>query len=478
MNKIELNDATKKWMLVGVTGVAVGLGAYYYFNRGGSSKGEVSLDGLWRRSMDLSIDQMREIVKQFHLEMDKGLQGKSGDLKMLPSFVGKPTGKESGHFLALDLGGTNFRVIKLELHNGTVNQEIQKQQYTIPVTAMTGTETELFDFIALSVKNFIDSANLNADAEVPLGFTFSFPVNQTGVASGTLITWTKGFTTSGVEGNDVVHLLKEALLRNNVRVKIAALANDTVGTMVARSYTDPKCEMGVILGTGSNGCYIESVRNITKFQSDTKLSSMIINMEWGGFGDYSKCLPLTREDRLLDAASLNPSKQLFEKMISGMYLGEIVRLVLLGLIDNGQLTGFSSSEVLKHPYKFETSYLTRIINDKSANLDDIKALLEEKLAAVSTLEDRKLLKEVCKSVARRAARLSATAIAAVLSKINRLYDTTVAVDGGVYEHIPGFKDDMDEAIKELYPSSKVQLVLQKDGSGNGAAIIAATMHAI
>ena len=30
---------------------------------------------------------------------------------MLPSYIGLPTGKETGEYLALDFGGTNLRVV-------------------------------------------------------------------------------------------------------------------------------------------------------------------------------------------------------------------------------------------------------------------------------------------------------------------------------------------------------------------------------
>jgi len=46
-----------------------------------------------------------------------------------------------------------------------------------------------------------------------LGFTFSFPVHQTGIAKGKLLTWTKGFSASNVEGQDVVRLLSDAIKR-------------------------------------------------------------------------------------------------------------------------------------------------------------------------------------------------------------------------------------------------------------------------
>lgn len=56
---------------------------------------------------DLSTAQLTKLVNDFHFEMDVGLarDGRKSSLKMLHSFVGKPTGNEKGSYYALDLGG-------------------------------------------------------------------------------------------------------------------------------------------------------------------------------------------------------------------------------------------------------------------------------------------------------------------------------------------------------------------------------------
>lgn len=59
-----------------------------------------------------------------------------------------------------------------------------------------------------------------------LGLTFSFPVEQRALDSGTLLTWTKGFSAPGAVGNDVVRLLQDAFDRKGVRVKCVGLVND------------------------------------------------------------------------------------------------------------------------------------------------------------------------------------------------------------------------------------------------------------
>ena len=76
------------------------------------------------------------------------------------------------------------------------------------------TQERLFDFIAKSVADFIKKENITT--KLPLGFTFSFPVHQTSLVSGTLIRWTKDFSASGAVGNDVIKMLRDAFARRGV----------------------------------------------------------------------------------------------------------------------------------------------------------------------------------------------------------------------------------------------------------------------
>lgn len=55
------------------------------------------------------------------------------------------------------------------------------------------------------------------EERLALGFTFSFPLKQLGLTKGILQRWTKGFSCSGVVGEDVVQGLKDAIARRGVR---------------------------------------------------------------------------------------------------------------------------------------------------------------------------------------------------------------------------------------------------------------------
>ena len=55
---------------------------------------------------------------------------------------------------------------------------------------------------------------------------FSFPVEQTAIDAGKLLTWTKGFAAKNAIGHDVVKLLQDAFDRKHIHVRCSALVND------------------------------------------------------------------------------------------------------------------------------------------------------------------------------------------------------------------------------------------------------------
>lgn len=89
------------------------------------------------------------------------------------------------------------------------------KQMVIDDKTKQSTQEVLFDFIAKSVAGFMKEQNITT--KLPLGFTFSFPVAQTSLISGTLIRWTKDFSATGAMGMDVVQLLRQAFNRQGVR---------------------------------------------------------------------------------------------------------------------------------------------------------------------------------------------------------------------------------------------------------------------
>lgn len=170
----------------------------------------------------LSKENLQKVMAIMLQEMHRGLDPSThpmADIKMFPTFVRSlPDGTERGEVLALDLGGTNFRVLVINLDSGEI--KVKSKVFLIPQSIMTGTGIQLFDHIARCLAEFMRAENLIVGhKEYPLGFTFSFPCEQKGLASAYLTTWTKGFDCAGVVGNDVVLMLQQAIDRRGVCFK-------------------------------------------------------------------------------------------------------------------------------------------------------------------------------------------------------------------------------------------------------------------
>ncbi|RKP21851.1 hypothetical protein ROZALSC1DRAFT_26751 [Rozella allomycis CSF55] len=433
----------------------------------------------------LSPDILYAILKKFTECMSNGLAEENyKDMPMIPSFVERlPKGNETGYFLAIDLGGTNARICLVDLKGTREQPVLIQKKAVVPDDVKAGKSEDLFNWLADLTFEFIKENEITNEEKIKLGFTFSFPVVQSGLSKGKLTQWAKGFSCEGVVGKDVVEPLQKALHNKGLEIEVVALVNDTVGTLVSHSYVDEMTFMGVILGililnvskgTGTNAAYVEECSRIKK--KDLKGKQMVINTEWGAFDSERKYLPYTKYDNQLNKESLYPNQQNFEKMISGMYLGEITRHVLVDLHARGLLFPASNINCLLKRESFLTSQMSRIERDNSKNLDDVKIVLEKNIGISETdLNDRKLVKHVCKCVGTRAAQLSAMAIGAVLKHSGR-WDSTVAIDGSLFEHYPNFKLRIQQTLRQLFGvvSDDVKLSLANDGSGIGAALIAAS----
>ncbi|KAM3347363.1 hypothetical protein ACQJBY_021366 [Aegilops geniculata] len=389
-------------------------------------------------------------------EMCAGLEKEGGSrVKMLLSYVDKlPTGREEGLFYGLDLGGTNFRVLKVQL-GGNDKHVISREsrEVAIPPHLMSGCSSELFGFIASELAKFVadeeKGTSLSNGKKRELGFTFSFPVRQRSVASGTLVKWTKAFSIEDAVGKDVVAELQTAMQKQGLDMHVAALINDAVGTLAGARYYDEDVVAGVIFGTGTNAAYVEKANAIPKWEGE---------------------LP-------------NSGEMIYEKLTSGMYLGEIVRRVLLKLSLQSSIFGEIDRTKLKTHFHLRTPHISAMHHDDTPDLKIVEEKLKEILEIAGTsLETRKMVVEICDIVARRAARLAAAGLAGILKKLGRdgsveKRRSVIAIDGGLFEHYAKFSKCLETTLNELLGEESSKFVVVKhadDGSGIGAALIAAS----
>jgi len=296
----------------------------------------------------------------------------------------------------------------------------------------------------LSPSNVLDGGQIEISFTP---FSHELPLANFVSRKGRLTNWTKGFKCSGVEGEDVVQLLKEALNRKgDVNIDVCAILNDTTGCLMSCAWKEPKCRIGLIVGTGTNACYLEDIDNVgTWREEDEDVQStsgsgseprhVIINTEWGAFGDHGELdFIRTKWDAAIDEGSLNPGKQTFEKMVSGMYMGELTRQVLIDMIWEGLIFKDKQTDTLFEWGRFYTKYVSEIESDPVGDFTRTRTVLEELNIKNPSVEDMSAMRYICELVSRRAGFMVSAGITGLLKKMD-YHDVVVAIDGSVFRLI-------------------------------------------
>lgn len=440
------------------------------------------------KGMHLSNEQLRQIEERMVMEINWGLgkfTNQSSNIKSYITYVSHlPSGQEEGRFLALDLGGTNFRVLLVEVEAHSSSVRIKASKHAVSEALMTGPGEDLFDFMAGELREFMVEHGLaGGSTTYSLGFTFSFPTEQHSLASADLATWTKGYVCEGVVGMDVVKLLERSIAKfEDISIKVCAVLNDTTGCLIACAYKRQDCAVGVIIGTGTNASYMEEIENVELYEGPVPADAryVAINTEWGALGNTGSLdFIRTKFDLLVDQESKNTGFQVYEKLISGMYLGEITRNILVEAARQGII--FKDRDwqsVLEKKDVFLTKHISQIESDEEGEYESTWEALEEiNLKGAATLLDCKFIRYVCSCVSTRGAVLAAAGVAALLNKMRRPH-TTVGMDGSLYKFHPHFSRLMGVKVRELVnPAYSFNLVLSEDGSGRGAGLAAAALTA-
>jgi hexokinase len=286
--------------------------------------------------------------------------------------------------------------------------------------------TDMIDFLAESVDSFLSFAG-KYDIQDPLalGFVLSFPLEQTAINKATVIQWTKDFEITGADGKNIAELLQLGLKRRHIPVVVEAVINGAVGCLLAHSYRSLDTLVACTISTGTNAAYWEKIEETTHTKQQLPPCSdgeTIINTEWGSFGDDNPALlPRTFYDNRVNRQSVNPGVHIFEKMVSGLYLGEIARIIMVDFLDRRLLFDGQYTPEMNTPYLFEASYISAIGSDDTPDLEATKHILESVMNLPSTtLSDRQLVRTICELVSQRAARLVAAAMSAIIDKRNAL----------------------------------------------------------
>lgn len=176
----------------------------------------------------------------------------------------------------------------------------------------------------------------------------------------------KGFLAAhGLLGQDLGDLIQTSCSKRGLNVQLDAIVNDSAATLLSKAYLDSTTHFGLILGTGVNAAvhlpvHIFAPSKFGNRPSEWHASAkhVVVNTELSMFG--TDILPSTRWDANLRSVHPMPEFQPLEHFVSGGYLGEIVRLVLVEGIQTAGLFGGVVPPSLRERYSLETETISHI----------------------------------------------------------------------------------------------------------------------
>ncbi|MDR1201916.1 MAG: hexokinase [Tannerellaceae bacterium] len=270
----------------------------------------------------LNIEQLKEIAEALQSRVGEGLSKENQEVQCIPTFITPKAGAE-GKSLVLDLGGTNYRVATVDFAEGktAIRPENGWKKDLSIMKKPEFTEELLYKEQADPIME------IKLDEPMPIGYCFSYPAESLPNGDATLLRWTKGVNIPEMIGKPIGESLVN-YLNDKVEKKQftkANVINDTVASLFAGlTRTDYDAYIGLIVGTGTNMATFINAGKITKLERKENFSGLLpVNLESGNFDPPH----LTDIDAVVDASSGTFGTQRFEKAVSGMYLGEILKAV-------------------------------------------------------------------------------------------------------------------------------------------------------
>ncbi|MDR1918842.1 MAG: hexokinase [Tannerellaceae bacterium] len=269
---------------------------------------------------ELSIEQLKEISQSLQNRVEEGLGKENQEVQCIPTFINPKATNVEGQAVVLDLGGTNYRVASVDFIDGKASIRPENGfKKDLSIMKRPGfTEEKLFEEQADLIKG------IKLEKESSIGYCFSYPAESLLDGDAKLLRWTKGVDIPSMVGKPIgkplVDYLNKDITPKFTGVKVI---NDTVASLFAGlTRSDYDAYIGLIVGTGTNMATFIQSDKVSKLDKHIKVEGLLpINLESGNFRPPH----LTNIDGIVDALSDNKGAQRFEKAVSGMYLGEILK---------------------------------------------------------------------------------------------------------------------------------------------------------
>lgn len=403
---------------------------------------------------------IQKLVNLFLEEMNAGLQGKESSLMMIPTYIEADKKlKPNQPVIAIDAGGTNFRAAKMYFDENMQLVTENLKNGKMPAIDEELTKEEFFNEMAGYLEEFKNEAD-------KIGFCFSYAVEIFPNKDGKLLEWSKEVKAPGVIGEMIGENMLQAM---GTPEKQLVLLNDTVATLLAgQAATAGKTYdtyIGFILGTGTNTCYIENNKNITKTRDLDLEKSQIINIESGNFGK----VPRTDIDLLFDSQTKNPGRYSFEKMFSGGYFGGLCTTALKVAGNEGIFSEDAKNKLNDIP-ELSSEEMNKFVSGIDLNENVLTKVLvsdEDKTAAI----------EIIEAMIERAAKLVAANLAAVILKTGKAKTAEkpvlMTIEGTTFYKLKNFQKMFENFLQEFLSGENkrfYEIVEVENSSLVGAAI--------
>lgn len=425
---------------------------------------------LKKYGMDFEDIDLEASCNVFLEEMHKGLAGENSSLQMIPTYI--ETDKDvpiNKPVIAVDAGGTNFRVATVYFDESKKPVLADASVYSMPGLKEEASKDSFFKTMAGYLKPVIDSSD-------DIGLCFSYPAEILPNKDGRLIRFSKEIKAQEVEGEMIGENLAAAIRDLGCEAeKHIVLLNDTVTTLLAgkAAFHDRKLStyIGFILGTGTNCCYVEQNKNITKKRDLDPAKTQIVNVESGAFGKA----PRGRLDLEFDESTLDTGMSTFEKMISGAYLGPLCLHCARAAARDG-LFSIGAAERLSSIQQTETKdvddFVCRPQGDSNPLASACNTGVDEDVTTLYHLIDRLI---------ERAAKLTAINLSSMVLKGGKGEDpcspVCIVAEGTTFYELNSLKTRVEHYLRAYLEDEKhrhYELVNVENATLIGAAIAGLT----
>ncbi|CAL5868737.1 uncharacterized protein PFLUO_LOCUS2964 [Penicillium psychrofluorescens] len=420
-----------------------------------------------------------------------------------------PTGRETGHYLAVYLGLHYLRVAFIDLlgdqpagRQPPVRRTLEKA-WPIEDRLRRDQPQSLFAWIGDCIAEVIADSLANSREDVPseltTGISFCFPIKQKYLNEAILMPTGKGFALTSslnlhqalVDGYEChtgrsdedsgAERTKRQRRFCLPKLRVTVMTNDTVATLASLAYSihslpNTRVVMGLIVGAGCNSAIPMNISDLDEpktrhiREKDPTATETVVSTEWTLRGATSPLEELgfvTEWDVELDAHCSRPGFQPLEYMVGGRYIGELVRIICYYWFHEN--LGVPRSELppkLVERYSLTTDFLSLVVASASNN-ESLAQELSERLPPPSSSDWRWTpeyaghIRSIAATVQARSAALIAAATIGLLACTGELQ----LQDRESIEGLTGQVSDLSAAPKKEQTPS--ELVSSISGWRNG-----------